>query len=571
MSTSEPRRPASVVRLGLRENLGQFALLVVVNAFVGAMVGMERSILPAIAEQQFHLAARTAVLSFIVAFGVAKALTNYGAGRLSDRVGRKQVLVLGWLVAVPVPFLLMWARSWNGVLLANLLLGISQGLTWSTTVIMKIDLVGAERRGLAMGLNEFAGYLAVAASALATGWIAAEYGMRPQPFYLGVAFVIVGFTLSAFVVRDTTHHVSHESALVGALSPGGMPSPREVFWRTTFSDRNLSSISQAGLVNNLNDGMAWGLFPLVFAAASMNLRQIGWLAAIYPATWGVGQLVTGALSDRTGRKWLIAAGMWTQAGGIALISVANVFAGFAAGAVLLGIGTAMVYPTLLAAVGDVAHPSWRASAVGVYRLWRDLGYAVGALLAGITADAFGLGAAMWVIAALTFASGLVSAVRMTETLPGRLRAIPSEPVSRIRHNPHFTSSTRPRDPEGPLGASGMASTLFILNDPPYGNERSYNALRLAGSLSKREGEQVKVFLVGDAASCAQRGQKTPQGCYNVEVMLRAVTKHGGDVGVCGSCMDARGITESELVDGAKRSSMDELAAWTAEANKIVTF
>jgi MFS family permease len=410
--------PQSVnsVRLGLRENLGQFALLVVVNAFVGAMVGMERSILPAIAEQVFHLAARTAVLSFIVVFGIAKALTNYGAGRLSDRIGRKQVLVLGWLVAVPVPFLLMWAPSWTWVLLANLLLGISQGLTWSTTVIMKIDLVGAKRRGLAMGFNEFAGYLAVAASALATGWIAASYGLRPQPFYLGIAFVAVGFSLSAFVVRDTTHHVAHESALVGSLPPAGIPSPREVFWRTTWFDRNLSSISQAGLVNNLNDGMAWGLFPLVFAAAGMNLRQIGWLAAIYPATWGVAQLVTGALSDRTGRKWLIVGGMWIQAVGIAVITMTRAFGGFAAGAVLLGIGTAMVYPTLLAAVGDVAHPSWRASAVGVYRLWRDLGYAIGAVIAGLTADTSGLAAAMCVVAGLTFISGLVSALRMTETL-----------------------------------------------------------------------------------------------------------------------------------------------------------
>ncbi len=405
MSPSPSPPTAGTVRLGLRENLGQFALLVIVNAFVGAMVGLERSILPAMAEHEFQLAARTAVLSFIVVFGVAKALTNYGAGRLSERLGRKHVLVAGWLVAVPVPFLLMWAPSWNWVLFANLLLGISQGLTWSTTVIMKIDLVGPTQRGLAMGLNEFAGYVAVAASALATGWIAARYGIRPQPFYLGVVFVAVGLVLSAFLVRETRHHVSHESALLGTLSLGGIPTPREVFWRTTLFDRNLSSVSQAGLVNNLNDGMAWGLFPLVFAAAGMDLAQVGLLAAIYPATWGLAQLVTGALSDRTGRKPLIVWGMWIQAAGIGVVTVAHAFAGFVAGAVLLGIGTAMVYPTLLAAIGDVAHPSWRASAVGVYRLWRDLGYAIGALLAGLTADAFGLQAAMWLIAALTFASG----------------------------------------------------------------------------------------------------------------------------------------------------------------------
>ena len=414
----------AAVRLGLRENVGQFAMLVVVNAFVGAMVGLERSILPAIGEQEFQLAARTAMLSFIVVFGVAKALTNYGAGRLSDRWGRKRLLVAGWLVAVPVPFLLMWAPTWNWVLVANVLLGISQGLTWSTTVIMKIDLVGSRQRGLAMGVNEFAGYVALAASALATGWIAARYGLRPQPFYLGVGFAIIGFALSAFFVRETRHHVSHESGLVGTLPPEGVPTPRQIFWRSTLVDANLSSVSQAGLVNNLNDGMAWGLFPLVFAAAGMNLAQVGLLAAIYPATWGFAQLVTGALSDRTGRKPLIVSGMWIQASGIGVVALVHTFAGFAAGSVLLGIGTALVYPTLLAAIGDVAHPSWRASAVGVYRLWRDLGYAIGALLAGITADAFGLSAAMWVIAALTFVSGTVSATRMAETLPPRLRSTP---------------------------------------------------------------------------------------------------------------------------------------------------
>jgi MFS family permease len=424
MSPSPPPPAPGVVRLGLRENLPQFSLLVVVNAFVGAMVGLERSILPAIAEQEFQLAARTAVLSFIVVFGVAKALTNYGAGRLSDHFGRKHVLVAGWLVAVPVPFLLMWAPSWSWILFANVLLGISQGLTWSTTVIMKIDLVGSKQRGLAMGLNEFAGYVAVAASALATGWIAARYGVRPQPFYLGVGFVVVGLALSALVVRETRHHVSHECGL-GTLPPEGSPTARQVFWRTTVLDANLSSVSQAGLVNNLNDGMAWGLFPLVFAAAGMNLAQVGLLAAVYPATWGFAQLATGALSDRTGRKPLIVWGMWTQAAGIGLVTVMHTFAGFVAGAVLLGIGTAMVYPTLLAAIGDVARPSWRASAVGVYRLWRDLGYAIGALLAGLTADAFGLAAAMWLIAALTFVSGAVSAVRMGETLPLRSPAVPN--------------------------------------------------------------------------------------------------------------------------------------------------
>jgi len=414
----KPEAPLATTgpRLGLRENLAQFSLLVVVNAFVGGMVGMERSILPAIAEREFQLAARAAVLSFIVVFGVTKALTNYLAGRFSDRFGRKRVLVSGWLVAAPVPFMLMWAPSWSWVLFANVLLGVSQGLTWSTTVIMKIDLAGAKKRGLAMGLNEFAGYFAVALAALATGWIAARYGLRPEPFYLGVGFVVVGLGLSALVVRETKFHAAHESKQRGELPPEGMLSPREVFWRTSLLDRNLSSISQAGLVNNLNDGMAWGLFPLFFFAANMTLEQVGVLSAIYPATWGVVQLLTGAISDSIGRKWLIALGMWVQAVGIGVVVMAGGFSGFAAGAALLGVGTAMVYPTLLAAIGDVAHPSWRASSVGVYRLWRDLGYAVGALLAGMAADALGLAAAMWIVAGLTFASGLIVAVRMRETL-----------------------------------------------------------------------------------------------------------------------------------------------------------
>jgi len=403
-----------MIRLGLRENAAQFSLLVLVNAFVGAMVGMERSILPPMAEAEFGLRARAAVLSFIVVFGVSKAGTNYLAGRLSDRFSRKQVLVAGWFVAVPVPFMLMWAPSWSWVLAANALLGLSQGLSWSMTVIMKIDLVGSARRGLAMGLNEFAGYVAVAGAALATGFIAARYGFRPQPFYLGIAFAAAGLLLSALAVRDTKAHAALESSL-----RKDDDKVRDVFWRTTLRDRNLSSISQAGLVNNLNDGMAWGLFPLFFAAAQMSLGRIGVLTAIYPAVWGVLQLATGSLSDSLGRKWLIVSGMWIQAVGIGAVIVSSSFAGFAAGAALLGLGTAMVYPTLLAAIGDVAHPSWRASSVGVYRFWRDLGYAVGALLAGLAADALGLSGAMWLVAALTFASGLFAALRMSETHPQR--------------------------------------------------------------------------------------------------------------------------------------------------------
>jgi MFS family permease len=407
--------------LGLRENLPQFTLLVIVNGFVGAMIGMERSILPAIAEEEFQLVARTAVLSFIVVFGLTKAVTNYAAGHLSDRIGRKHVLVAGWLIATPVPFMLMWAPSWSWILAANVLLGASQGLTWSTTVIMKIDLVGGERRGLAMGLNEFAGYVAVAGSALLTGVLAARYGLRPEPFYPGIAFVVIGLALSALVVRDTRSHVAVESA--GTGEQADPPDARQVFTRTTITDPDLSSITQAGLVNNLNDGMAWGLFPLFFAAAGLGIEQIGILAAVYPATWGFGQLVTGALSDRVGRKWLIVGGMWVQAAGIWLVSASATMRSFLAGSVLLGVGTAMVYPTLLAAIGDVTHPSWRASAVGVYRLWRDIGYAVGALLAGTAADALGLSSAIAMVGALTAASGVIVAVRMRETRAASMRQL----------------------------------------------------------------------------------------------------------------------------------------------------
>jgi len=406
------------VRLGLGANLGQFTLLVIVNAFVGAMVGLERTILPAIAEQEFHLAARAAVLSFIVAFGVSKAFTNYLAGRLSDAIGRKRVLLVGWAIAIPVPFLLMWAPAWRWVIFANVLLGISQGLTWSTTVIMKIDLAGPARRGFAMGLNEFAGYGAVAVSALATGYVASAYGLRPEPFYLGVGYVVLGLALSC-TVRDTHAHAHKEAS--DHPDRGIGLSQWALFLRTSFTDPSLSSISQAGLVNNLNDGMAWGLFPVFYAAAKLSLEQIAWLAAIYPAVWGVGQLFTGALSDRLGRKWLIASGMWIQALSIALLAASTSFAPFLCGAGLLGLGTAMVYPTLLAAIGDVAHPSWRASAVGVYRLWRDLGYAVGALLAGLVADLVGVGAAIWLVAVITGVSGGIVAIRMSETLRSAAR------------------------------------------------------------------------------------------------------------------------------------------------------
>jgi MFS family permease len=378
------------------------------------MVGMERSILPSLAETEFGLVASSAVLSFIAVFGVSKAAMNYVAGRLSDRIGRKPVLVAGWLIAAPVPFLLMWAPSWGWVLFANLLLGASQGLCWSTAVVMKIDLAGPAQRGLAMGLNEFAGYLAVALSAAVTAAIAADYGLRPAPFYLGVVCVGVGGLLSVFFVRETVELARQE---VGRADAPAALSARALFWRTTVRDPALSSVTQAGFVNNLNDGMAWGLFPLLFAAAGMDLPTIGLLVALYPAVWGAGQLFTGALSDRLGRKGLIVAGMGVQAVGLGLVAAPGGEIGrFALGQILLGLGTAMVYPTLLAAIGDVAAPAWRASAVGVYRLWRDLGYAAGALISGLVADRLGLPAAIGFVALITAASGLFAALRMPETL-----------------------------------------------------------------------------------------------------------------------------------------------------------
>jgi MFS family permease len=410
------------VALGLRANLGQFSLLVLINAFVGGMVGLERTVLPLIAERDFGIASKSVILSFIVSFGVVKAFTNLLAGKYSDIVGRKRLLIAGWLFALPVPLLIIWAPTWSWIAAANVLLGINQGLCWSTTVIMKIDLVGPKRRGFAMGLNEFAGYGAVALAAMASGYLASVYGLRPVPFYLGIAFAAFGLLLS-LVVRDTTAHAREEARLHvdGVVAP---PPFREVFAQTSYRDPTLFACSQAGLINNLNDGMAWGLFPLLFASYGLDVGRIGILAATYPAVWGLSQLATGALSDRWGRKWMIAAGMWVQAVGIWLIVWAprlaqrgnSIFWLWMSGAVLLGLGTALVYPTLLAAIGDVVHPAWRASAVGVYRLWRDLGYAVGALLSGVIADLFGLAWAVGAIGVLTFLSGVIVAVRMRETI-----------------------------------------------------------------------------------------------------------------------------------------------------------
>jgi MFS family permease len=386
------------------------------------MVGLERTVLPLIAEREFGIASKSAILSFIVSFGLVKAFVNLFAGRFSERSGRKKLLVTGWLFALPVPFMIMSAQSWSMIIFANVLLGINQGLCWSTTVIMKIDLVGPKRRGMAMGLNEFAGYGAVSLAALASGYIASIYGLRPTPFYLGVVFAIAGLLISATLVRDTTQHAREETRVLHK-DARQVPSFREMFAQTSYRNPTLFSVSQAGLVNNLNDGMTWGLFPLFFASYGLGVDQIGILAATYPAVWGISQIATGTLSDRWGRKWLIVWGMWIQAIGIVLVASApwfthapsHNFSWWIIGAVLLGAGTALVYPTLLAAIGDVAHPDWRASAIGVYRFWRDLGYAVGAILAGVVADFLGLNWAIVVIGLLTFTSGTLSAITMSES------------------------------------------------------------------------------------------------------------------------------------------------------------
>jgi MFS family permease len=423
MTGAGPRSPAAGhLDMGLRANAAQFALLVGVNALVGGMLGQERTVLPLLATDEFGLTAYSAALTYITAFGLSKAATNYFAGSWSDRYGRRPVLIAGWVIAVPVPLLLIWAPSWWWVVAANVLLGVSQGLTWSTTVIMKIDLVGPRGRGLAMGLNESSGYLAVAVTALATGYLASEYGLRPEPFYVGVAYAALGLGLSTLAVRETRDFARLEAARHRPPADGRYDhlhealTPREIFAQTSLREPALSSASQAGMVNNLNDGLAWGLFPVLFASAGLSVARVGVLVALYPAVWGLGQLVTGVLSDRWGRKHLISTGMVAQALALSLIAWSDSFTTWAIGAVVLGAGTAMVYPTLLAVIGDVAHPAWRARSVGIYRLWRDGGFAVGALLAGAIADLWGVRAAVWAVAGLTLASGVVVALRMYETL-----------------------------------------------------------------------------------------------------------------------------------------------------------
>ncbi len=402
----------TTVRLGLRENLAQFSLLVLVNAFVGGMVGLERTVVPLIGAEEFGIGSATIVVSFIVSFGVVKALANLVSGHFADVYGRKAMLILGWLVGLPVPFMIAWAPSWGWVIAANALLGINQGFAWSMTVIMKVDLVGPKSRGLAVGLNEFAGYLSVGITAFLTGYIAQRYGLRPDPFYLGMAYALLGLGLSVLLVRDTREHVVLEMA--GHARPAATMSFWQIFCLTSFGDRNLFAASQAGLVNNLNDGMSWGIFPLLFVGFGLSVERIGVLKAIYPAVWGTLQTVTGPLSDRWGRKGLIASGMWVQSAGLLLTAFTQTFGWWLLGSILLGVGTAMVYPTLIAAVSDASHPSWRARSLSVYRFWRDLGYAIGALLSGILADAFGIVVAIGAVGVLTFVSGVVAAIAMKE-------------------------------------------------------------------------------------------------------------------------------------------------------------
>lgn len=394
-------------KLGLKENWQQFTLLVIINGFVGGMVGLERTILPQIAEVDFAMAAQTAILSFIVVFGISKAITNYYTGALANKVGRKNLLTIGWLVGLPVPIILIYAPDWNWVLFANVLLGINQGLTWSSTVVMKIDLVGDKNRGLAMGLNESAGYLAVGLLAFFTGWVASEYGLRPYPFYIGVGLALVGLLSSWLLIKDTKHHVNLEN------KESNIKKLKSVFWDTSWRNPNLGSISQAGLVNNLNDGMIWGLFPILLSQQGFSISEVGQIVAIYPVVWGLGQLATGKMADIFNKKSMLFLGMLFQAVAIGSIPYLNTYPEFVISSVVLGLGTAVVYPTFLAAIADYTPPVQRAESIGIFRLWRDLGYAFGAVVSGVVADFFGIEASIMLIAGLTLLSSLIIKIRMT--------------------------------------------------------------------------------------------------------------------------------------------------------------
>jgi MFS family permease len=394
-----------IIQLGLKENWPQFSLLVAINAFVGGMIGLERSILPEIAATEFHIAAKTAILSFIIVFGITKAISNYFTGRWSALIGRKKLLLIGWLFGIPVPFILMWAGNWNWIIFANILLGINQGITWTSTVMMKIDLVGEKQRGFAMGLNEFAGYIAVAVVAFLTGWIASHYGLRPYPFYIGIFLALSGL-FSSFFVKDTRHHVAAE------IKTAKTKPLKSIFRDTTWRNPNLSAVTQAGLINNLNDGMVWGIFPIFLALKGYNIEDIAIICAVYPAVWGISQVFTGRLADLLCKRDLLFIGMFLQG----IVLVAFLFTSSMAGLVLLaaflGFGTAVVYPTFLAAIAENTHPSDRSNSMGVFRFWRDLGYAVGAILAGFVADVYNVDGAILLTGMLTIISALVILSRM---------------------------------------------------------------------------------------------------------------------------------------------------------------
>ena len=397
---------ADHIKLGLKENLLQFILLVIVNAFIGGMVGLERAILPQIANEEFHISSASAILSFIIVFGVAKAITNYFTGQLSNKYGRKNLLVAGWLLAIPIPFILMWANRWEWIVAGNILLGIHQGLAWSSTVTMKIDLVGEKQRGFAMGLNEFAGYIAVAVVAYFTGYIASEYGLRPYPFYVGICLVVAGLLMSLLFIKDTRKHVAIETVT------SSVNRLKHIFWSTTWRDKNLGSVTQAGLINNLNDGMAWGILPVLLATKNFDLKQIGIVTAVYPAVWGVGQLITGKMADKYCKKDMLFTGMFLQGVVLFAFPFASQYWQYILLAALLGWGTAMVYPTFLATVAENTNPADRAQSLGVFRFWRDLGYAIGAILTGIIADWFGINISIFVIGIITLLSASIIYFRM---------------------------------------------------------------------------------------------------------------------------------------------------------------
>ncbi|UOK41515.1 MULTISPECIES: MFS transporter [Flavobacterium] len=405
------------ITLGLKENWKQFTVLVIINAFVGGMIGMERSIFPEFAHSEFGIASKTAILSFITAFGITKALTNYFTGKLANRYGRKNLLLFGWLIAIPIPFLLIYAPSWGWVIFANVLLGISQGLTWSSTVVMKIDLVGEKDRGLAMGLNEFAGYFAVGLVAFLTGYIANKYGITPYPFYIGIAISVIGFLLTALWVKDTRIFVHKESTTDTTAHLDN------VFIETTFKNKTLSSVTQAGLINNLNDGMIWGLLPIVLVSLQYNTENIGIITAIYPTVWGIGQLFTGKMSDHYSKKAMLFWGMLLQGIAILILPYSSSFVVLATLSAFLGLGTALVYPTFLSTIAQATSPKQRAESIGTFRLWRDLGYAFGAIISGIMADLFGIEYAILFIGALTIVSSLIIQFRMPEKLKTQKKAL----------------------------------------------------------------------------------------------------------------------------------------------------